>query len=192
MPKSGDPDVDRYEGGANCGRCVRVRCSCEQEPDYAQGACQQGGEETILFVVDSCPSCPYVGDIDTSTEGWNSLTGSEAFSKYDGTWEFVECPETYVTGPLKLRFKEGSSKWWYALQPVNHRTKITNMEISFGGESKELVFGNFEGFWWNGTEEISFPATITITNSEGNTASVTMNGEEDISTENELVLSGEL
>ena len=60
LPKSSDPDVDRYEGGANCGRCVRVRCSCEQEPDYAQGACQQGGKETILMVVDSCPSCPYV------------------------------------------------------------------------------------------------------------------------------------
>lgn len=66
------------------------------------------------------------------------------------------------------------------------------MEITFGGESKELVFGNIDGFWWNGTDQLSFPATITLTNSDGNTASVTLNSEEDISTENELILSGEL
>lgn len=190
LPKSDNSDVDRYEAGANCGRCVRVKCSCEQE--LFDGACQSGGEETILMVVDSCPSCPYVGDIDTSTAGWNSITGNEGFSKYDGTWEFVECPSSFVSGPLQLRFKGGSSQWWYALQPVNHRNKITGMEITMNGQTKDLTFGDIDGFWWKGTDELSFPVTITVKGSEGKSASVTLNSAEDVSEHNALTLDGEL
>merc|ERR1712011_22254 len=66
LPKNPGTDADRYEAGANCGRCVKVKCSCEQEYDYAQGACQPDGKEVIHMVTDSCPSCPYAGDLDLS------------------------------------------------------------------------------------------------------------------------------
>ena len=43
LPK-GDKKFDRYEMGANCGRCVRLRCSCEQSVFNGEGgilqACQ--------------------------------------------------------------------------------------------------------------------------------------------------------
>ena len=189
LPKNPGTPADRYEAGANCGRCVKVKCSCEQE--LFPGACQPGGKETILLVTDSCPSCPYVGDIDTSTAGWNDLTGNEGFSKYDGTWEFIECPSNFKTGLMKLRMKGGSSKYWYAFQPENHKNKITGMEISFGGQTKELNFGDIDGFWWKG-EGMDFPATVTMTNDKGETASVTLNGEDDVFGDNELTMDGEL
>ena len=179
----------------NCGRCVRVKCSCDQEnPQHAQDGkpCQPDGKETIVMVVDSCPSCPYVGDIDLSYSAWDAVTGNESPSKYDGTWEFVECPSAFLTGPLKLRFKDGSSQWWYALQPVNHRTKITGMTVSFNGKTEDLIFGEIEGYWWKGVSQLSFPVTITMTNEEGNTASVTLESDAEISGNNEITLDGDL
>jgi len=190
LPKNPGTDADRYEAGANCGRCVKVKCSCKQE--LFDGACQPGGKETILMVTDSCPSCPYVGDIDTSTDGWNDLTGNEGFSKYDGTWEFIECPSNFKTGPMTLRMKGGTSKYWYAFQPENHKNKITSMEISFGGQTKEMVFGEIDGFWWKGTEIMEFPATVTMHNDQGESASVTLTGEDEVFGDNELTLDGEL
>ena len=190
LPKNPGTDADRYEAGANCGRCVRVKCSCEQE--LFPGACQPGGEETILMVTDSCPSCPYVGDIDTSTAGWNDLTGNEGFSKYDGTWEFVECPSTFKSGTMKLRMKGGSSIYWYAFQPENHKNKITSMDISFDGQTTEMVFGDIDGFWWKGTDIMTFPATVTMHNDQGESASITLTGADQVFGDNELTLDGEL
>jgi len=126
LPKSRyNAAIDRYEGSANCGRCVRVRCSCDQV--QFTGACQNGGTETILMVVDSCPTCPHVGDINTSTAGWNDITGNERPSRFDGTWEYVECPASYASGTTHLRVKPASSKFWFAFQPVGNRNKITDM-----------------------------------------------------------------
>ena len=45
LPKNPGTDADRYEAGANCGRCVKVKCSCHQE--LFPGACA-AGEEVIL------------------------------------------------------------------------------------------------------------------------------------------------
>ena len=188
LTKSGNSNKDMYENGANCGRCVRVRCSCEQS--QFQGACQGGfkeGKETILMVVDSCPTCHAAGDIDTSTAAWNSITGNEGFSRYEGTWEFVECPSNFVTGNAGVRVKPGSSKWWHALQPVNFRHKITKMELN----GEEVPFGVIDGFWWVKESETSFPATLVITNSAGDSASITLN-ESDIVGDKEFSLGAEL
>merc|ERR1711962_1516217 len=40
LPKNPGTDADRYEAGANCGRCVKVKCSCHQE--LFPGACAAG------------------------------------------------------------------------------------------------------------------------------------------------------
>merc|ERR1719322_690480 len=39
LPRNSGTD-DRYEAGANCGRCVKVKCSCHQE--LFPGACKEG------------------------------------------------------------------------------------------------------------------------------------------------------
>jgi len=189
LPKNPGTDADRYESGANCGRCVKVKCSCEQE--LFPGACQPNGQEVILMVTDSCPSCPYVGDLDLSTNAWNDVTGNEGFSKYDGTWEFIECPSNFKDGPMKLRMKGGSSKWWYAFQPENHKNKVTSMDITFNGVTTELSFGEIDGFWWKGDTIIEFPATVDAKNEAGICATVTLNSEDEVFGDNELVMDGE-
>ena len=191
LPKNPGTDADRYEGGLNCGRCVKVKCSCEQEYDYAQGACQPDGQEVILMVTDSCPSCPYVGDLDLSTDAWNGVTGNADFSKFDGTWEFIECPSNFKTGPMMLRMKGGSSKWWYAFQPENHKNKVTSMDITFNGATTEMAFGPIDGFWWQGDTILEFPVIVEAKNEDGVCATVTLNSEDEVFGDNEVVMDGE-
>jgi len=159
LPKGSHPD--RYESSANCGRCARVK---------------HGRKETTVLVVDSCPSCPNPGDIDLSLAAWNAVTGNQSPSRYDGTWEFVECPSSFVKGNTKLRFKEGSTKYWFALQPYNHRLKITAVKVN----GKNLALGAIDGFWWQGKGGLTFPATITIKNSKGQSSSVTIKSEQEV------------
>ena len=154
LPKNPGTDADRYEAGANCGRCVKVKCSCHQE--LFPGACA-AGEEVIVMVTDSCPSCPYVGDLDLSNAAWDDVSGNEGPSKYDGTWEFIECPSDFKTGPMKLRMKGGSSKYWHAFQPENHKNKVTSMSIN----GVEMIFGDIDGFWWKGNGIMEFPCAST-------------------------------
>merc|ERR1712130_31717 len=103
IPKTWDAN-DRYEKGGNCGRCIRVRCSCSQKKAYAQGACAKGGD-IIVMVTDSCPSCPHKGDIDLSYSAWDDVSGNEGHSRYDGSWEFIPCPDNYLSGNTKLYLK---------------------------------------------------------------------------------------
>ena len=191
LPKNPGTDADRYEAGANCGRCVKVKCSCQQEYDYAQGACQPDGQEVILMVTDSCPSCPYAGDLDLSTDAWNDVTGNAGFSKFDGTWEFIECPSNFKTEPMMLRMKGGSSKWWYAFQPENHKNKVTSMDITFNGVTTEMAFGPIDGFWWQGDTILEFPVTVDAKNEDGVCATITLNSEDEVFGDNELVMYGE-
>src|SRR5690606_13999406 len=53
--------------------------------------------------------------------------------RIDISWSFVPCA---VDGPVRYRFKEGSSQWWTAVQVRNHRHAIASFEYSKdGGES---------------------------------------------------------
>ena len=63
------------------------------------------GKETILMITDSCPSCHLPGDLDLSLAAWNTFSGNEGPSRYEGTWEFIECPKNFVDGPARLRVK---------------------------------------------------------------------------------------
>ena len=190
LPKSDDSAVDRYESGANCGRCVRVRCSCDQAE--FPGACQAGGTESILMIVDSCPTCTGGGDIDTSTAAWNSITGDEAVSRFEGTWDYVECPARFVSGSTRIRVKPGSSEFWYAFQPVAHRHQITKIEMTMNGSTTALSFGEIDGFWWLGEIEITATVTVTVTNSNGQVHSVEVTKSDVTVANKELTLTGSL
>ena len=64
-----------------------------------------------------------------SNTAWDTVTGQESPSRYDGTWEYVDCPTDFASGEPKMRFKGGSSKWWLAVQPFDFIGKTTKVEI---------------------------------------------------------------
>lgn len=115
-----------YAGSAMCGACIEVT-----------------GEKGTVVVraVDSCPGCD-AGHLDLSRE---------AFAKIDDlkdgrvpiTWRFVACP---VTGAMSYRFKEGSSKFWTAIQVRNHKVPIAKLEFQKSGAFVEMTRQSYNYF----------------------------------------------
>ena len=100
------------------------------------------------MVADSCPECN-AGDVDSNLLVWDSVTGNESPSRFDASWEFVECPPAFrPNSKTQLRWKEGSSQWWLGLQPTNMRHGITSITAtrSDGTDFSLPVGGNAVGF----------------------------------------------
>ena len=98
----------QYERSATCGACAEV----------------EGPQGTVrVRIVDLCSSCK-AGDLDLSREAFAKVAPLHA-GRIAVHWRLVSCE---VEGPLRYRFKEGSTQWWAALQVRNHRVPIEKME----------------------------------------------------------------
>ncbi len=93
-----------YAASAACGACV-----------HAVGP--KG--EVDVQIVDECPGCSR-GDLDFSPQAFERVARM-ADGRVPITWRYVPCP---VSGPIRYHFKEGSSRWWTAVQVRNHRHRI--------------------------------------------------------------------
>ena len=140
------------------------------------------------MVADSCPEC-HAGDVDSNLLVWNSVTGSESPSRYDASWEFVECPSGFRPNTkTQLRWKTGSSQWWLGLQPTNARFGITSIVATRSdGDEFSLPLGKDSvgfSFWFLAANQFfntdKYPMTITVTNTEGSTASATVSSTSEI------------
>lgn len=98
----------QYDTSMTCGACVEVTGS--------KGS-------LVIRIEDRCPECKY-GDIDLSEEAF-SLIDDKIKGRVPISWKIVPCP---VQGAVKFYFKEGSSKWWTAVQVRNHKYPITKLE----------------------------------------------------------------
>ena len=116
------PNKERlYAGAALCGACLRVT--------GAKGS-------VIVRVTDSCPldtpdnDCGDTGaDLDLSAQAFARIDDPDR-GKVEVTFEVVTCD---VKGPLRFRFKEGSSQWWTAIQVRNHRVPIAEVAYERDG-----------------------------------------------------------
>ncbi|MDZ4720111.1 MAG: expansin EXLX1 family cellulose-binding protein [Roseiflexaceae bacterium] len=87
-----------------------------------------GPRATITIrIVDQCPGCP-VGDIDLSPQAFAAIADLSA-GRVPITWRIVS---PAISGPIRYRFKEGSSQWWTAVQVRNHRNPIAKFEYRDG------------------------------------------------------------
>lgn len=103
-----------YAESAMCGACMRVN--------------GPKGEVTVRMV-DSCPGCE-VGHLDLSKEAFAKIAEPEE-GRVSITYQVVSCA---VRGPVAYRFKDGSSKWWTAIQVLNHRVPIAKLEYQKNGQ----------------------------------------------------------
>ena len=129
-------------------------------------------QELIGYIHDSCPSCPkYHWDLsdymylnltseqsvgklrcDTSEKialWYTCLTGIKPISEA----EIVECPDSIVSGNLKVKVKDGSNPWWAAYQVTNAKNPINGMSLSVDGGTTWLEMVGPEepapsGFWF--------------------------------------------
>ncbi|HUS24871.1 MAG TPA: expansin EXLX1 family cellulose-binding protein [Candidatus Binatia bacterium] len=99
----------QYAGSHSCGLCADVT----------------GPRGTVrVRIVDVCPECA-TGDLDLSREAFAAIADPAA-GRVPIEWTPAACD---VTGPIALRFKEGSSQWWLAVQVRNSRLPILRIEL---------------------------------------------------------------
>jgi expansin (peptidoglycan-binding protein) len=132
-----------YYGATGDGNCSfgpspnDLMVAALNQTDYAMAAwCDACADVTgpigkvRVRIVDRCPECQ-PGDLDFSQEAFALIALVEA-GRVPISWTFVACD---VIGPVSYRFKEGSSPYWTALQVLNHRLPITQLDFSSDGGS---------------------------------------------------------
>ncbi|XP_006812919.2 uncharacterized protein LOC102803478 [Saccoglossus kowalevskii] len=128
-----------------CGECVEVT--------------GPQGDTVFIQIIDLCAGCPE-GDINLSTDAFTQL-GNLEDGRIDIEWKVVEC---VVDGNIKYKFKDGSSKWWFAFQIVDHRVPIKSIAIKPDGQDTwiDLPRQSFN-FFLQGVDVIDVPFAIRVT-----------------------------
>lgn len=118
--RSSDLDVvaltmPEYAASAACGACLKVT--------------GPKGEVTVR-VVDSCPPCAGSGvNLDLSESAFAKIADPKE-GRIAIRYQTVSCA---VTGSLSYHFKDGSSKWWTAIQVRNHKVPVEKVEFRKDG-----------------------------------------------------------
>ncbi|HJZ49671.1 MAG TPA: expansin EXLX1 family cellulose-binding protein [Roseiflexaceae bacterium] len=122
------------DGGGNCSfdpTPQDLMVGAMNQTDYANAAiCGAYVELTgpngtiVIRIVDRCPECP-VGNIDLSPLAFSKIA-ELIKGRVPITWRIIS-PD--ISGPIRYRFKEGSSRWWTAVQIRNHRNPIAKLEF---------------------------------------------------------------
>jgi expansin len=106
-------DTNSYAGSAACGACVKVK-----GPD---------GEVTVR-IVDSCPGCE-ANHLDLSKSSFAKIADPSR-GRVPISFSTVACR---VSGAMAFHFKDGSSKYWTAIQIRNHRLPVAKVEYRKDG-----------------------------------------------------------
>lgn len=116
----GDLDVvalalPEYNDSAACGACLQVS--------------GPKGDVTVR-VVDSCPGCEGSGvSLDLSAQAFAKIAEPKQ-GRVKVSYRLVSCA---TAGNVAYHFKEGSSKYWTAIQVRNHRVPIKSVEYRKSG-----------------------------------------------------------
>ncbi|MBX3203611.1 MAG: hypothetical protein KF764_01020 [Labilithrix sp.] len=107
--------MPEYAASASCGACLLVK--------------GPKGEVTVR-VTDSCPGCEGSGiNLDLSAQAFAKIAEPKE-GRVAVTYQLVSCA---TSGNIAYRFKDGSSKWWTAIQIRNHRVPIAKVEYRKDG-----------------------------------------------------------
>lgn len=125
-----------------------------------------GPKGTITVrITDQCPECPR-GNIDLSAEAF-ALIANPIDGRVPISWRIVSPP---LATPIAYHFKDGSSKWWLAVQIRNHRNPIWRVEYrDFDGTFKPLMRADYNYFIEPaGAGEVPTSLTFRVTDIYGN------------------------
>lgn len=115
-----------YAKSASCGSCVDV----------------SGPKGKVrIRIVDLCPGCEK-NHLDLSAEAFAKIADPKA-GRVPITYQVVACD---VTGNMSYRFKEGSSKYWTAIQVRNHRIPINKVEYKKNGVYTNMPRADYNYF----------------------------------------------
>ncbi|TKH43969.1 Expansin-YoaJ [Paenibacillus terrae] len=116
--------------------------------------------KTTVYVTDLYPEGPS-GALDLSPNAFNQI-GNPIDGKINISWKVVKAP---VTGNVSYRIKEGSSRWWAAIQVRNHKYPVLKLEVQQNGQWTNLEKQDYNHFL--GTNLGNQPLKIRITDIRG-------------------------
>lgn len=87
----------------------------------------------VVRIVDRCPGCA-AGDLDFSPEAFARIADLPQGRVPIG-WQLVS---PVLAGPIVYHFKDGSSRWWTAVQIRHHRNPIAQFEYWTGSAFQEV------------------------------------------------------
>lgn len=134
-----------FAASATCGGCIEV---------------SGGNGRVIARIVDRCPACK-PGELDLSRETFAILAPLER-GRIAVRWRPVACA---VDGPLSFRIKDGSNPQWLAVQVVDHRYPISQLEALTKAGYRPLKRTDYNYFIATGLGRD--PVTLRITDVRG-------------------------
>ncbi|MBT0773500.1 hypothetical protein KIH74_31425 [Kineosporia sp. J2-2] len=136
-----------YQGSLMCGAYVKVTAS--------------NGKSLRVKIVDLCPGDCKLHQLDLSRQALEKLAPGKG--QINVSWKLVS-PK--LTGPVKYKYKEGSTKYWCGVQVRNHRNPIRTIEVKTSSGWFKLTrrdYNYFESATGKGCGN-----TIRITDVQGN------------------------
>lgn len=109
-----------YEASKACGAHIEVRAS--------------NGRTLRVRVNNLCPSPCRVGQLDLSKAAFARLA-DPMVGEISVTWKLLS---PAMSSGISLRYKDGSSQWWCAIQAINHRNPVARLEVQTSGGWKQL------------------------------------------------------
>ena len=86
------------------------------------------------------------------------------------TWDIVPCG---ITSPLSLRNKEGTSKYWFAMQVINANIPVAKLEVSTdGGATWQATTRQNYNFFVNASGFGTDTVDVKVTSSTGEVITV--------------------
>ncbi|MDP4302074.1 expansin EXLX1 family cellulose-binding protein [Leptothrix discophora] len=116
-------------------------------------------------VVDRCPECA-PGDVDLSAEAFARIAEPVA-GRVGIRWHGEPAS---IGGPVAYRYKEGSSRYWVAIQVRNHRLPIAKLEIRPSGTGSWIPVARTSYNYFEHAQDVgNGPLDVRITASDGST-----------------------
>ncbi|KAI3550925.1 rare lipoprotein A [Colletotrichum filicis] len=132
-----------YNG--NCGTCLNVK--------------GPKGNTIKVMVVDKCPSGCGNGQLDLFPDAFAKLDDPNK-GQISVSWEQVPCG---ITSPLIVRNKEGTSKYWFSMQVVNHNYPVTKFEVSTdSGKSWQPTVRQDYNYWQKSSGDGFLVDTVSV------------------------------
>jgi expansin len=119
-------------------------------------------------VIDSCPPCE-VGHIDLSLTAFKKI-GVQEDGIIKVKYRTVANPA--VPGPLSVRVKEGSSRYWLSILIDNHGNQLKSVKVAGGGGSYQSAQREEWNYWTLPSGAGSGPFKVRITDVYGHTATL--------------------
>jgi expansin (peptidoglycan-binding protein) len=121
--------LPEYDDSSSCGACLRVT--------------GEAGKQVTVRVVDSCPPCEKNGvNLDLSASAFAKLADPDT-GRIAIRYQLMSCA---TTGNIAYHFKDGSSKYWTAIQLRNHRLPIAKLEYKRDGTYVEMKRESYNYF----------------------------------------------